>query len=164
MTQLIKLYNSIFTDEEEAYSFLVRAGKLPGPMDCICGNECALIRDRTRITGFFFRCTNNRCKKKYAVCDVTWFGKQKVYLREQLKVIYMWVAGFDTVQTESHCEISMKTAYEIGCNVVGSINIESFGKIGATDVAVLLDETQSAALELLTILAPRLTIYQEYNG
>lgn len=141
MNNILNLNSDIFNDEEAAYMFLQRNGVVPEGKVCVCGSDCILYRARARISGHFFQCRNNNCKKKYSACDGTFFGKHKVALKEQLKIIFMWVAGFDTVQTDIHLSTTIRTAYKIRDKLVECIVMETIPRIGGEGQIVQLDET-----------------------
>jgi hypothetical protein len=56
---------------------------------------------------------NTECKSKASITTGTVFNKPAIKLSEYLKIVFMCVSGFDTVQTEQHINVSISTAFKI---------------------------------------------------
>lgn len=140
--ELFNLYSNIFCDEVEARNYLVQRNVLHSEISChSCSTSCRTILDDKRIGGGYFKCKNNRCRKKYSLLQDSFFKDNKILLKEWLKSIFMFVSGFDVVQTDMHLEIGLTSFYMIKDKTINSINIDNFSRIGGEGIVVQVDET-----------------------
>lgn len=138
----LNLYSSIFTNEETAIEYLTTMGCLSVNHMCSeCNTACYLIKDSARIGGAYFRCKNSMCRKKYNIINNNFLKDPKIRLNEYLKCFFMFSSNFDTIQTEMHLEISIKTYYKIKDKILEKLNTNDFNKIGGPNSVVVIDET-----------------------
>ena len=88
--------NNLFQvpNEENVANQLYKAGFLPGPGKCSCESESFSIRiDNSNFTsGICFRCTNNKCRKKFSIRINSLFAKfPQIKLRDLTEIINCFI-------------------------------------------------------------------------
>ena len=81
-------------NEENVANQLYKAGFLPGPGKCSCESESFSIQiDNSNTTsGICFRCTNNKCRKKFSILKNSFFAKfPKIKLRDLTEIINCFI-------------------------------------------------------------------------
>jgi hypothetical protein len=81
-------------NETDLAKMLFNEGYLPGPKECLCGSKTFSIQGdkANKTSGCTFRCTNNKCRRKYAIRINSFFQQfPQIKMEIIIKVLELFI-------------------------------------------------------------------------